>query len=76
MNNIKTVSFISTLVLILGSLNYAFAGEKELKTDTNRYVRKEYKAFKEEIENDESFTFKYLAFTKNSSAVTVEVKRK
>ncbi len=36
----------------------------------------EYKAFKEEIENDESFTFKYLAFTKNSTAVTVEVKRK
>ena len=46
MNNIKTVSFISTLVLLVGCLNYSFAGDKELKTDTNRDVRKEYKAFK------------------------------
>lgn len=33
----------------------------------------EYKAFKEEIEDDDRFSYKYLAFTKNSSGATIQV---
>jgi hypothetical protein len=36
----------------------------------------EYKAFKEEIEYDGNFSFKYLAFTKNSSGTTILVTKK
>ena len=61
MNNIKTVSFIATLILLVSCLNFAFAGEQELKTDTDRDISKEYKVFKDHhLKDIHSFKlFKY-----------------
>lgn len=35
----------------------------------------EYKAFKEEIEEDQNYSFKYMAFAKDSTAVTISVNK-
>ena len=61
MNNIKTVSFIATLILLASCLNHAFAGEQEVDTGSDRDIRKEYKTFKDHhLKDIHSFKlFKY-----------------
>ena len=68
MNNIKTVSFIAILILLASCLNYAFAGEQEIKSDIDRDIRKEYKAFKDHhLKDIHSFKlFKYKKEDKNN----------
>ena len=70
MNNIKKVSFIATLIILVSCLNFAFAGEQELKTDTDRDIRKEYKAFKDHHLKD-IHSFKLFKYKKEEKTVYV-----
>ena len=70
MNNIKTVSFIATLIMLVSCLNYAYAGEQELNADTDRDVRKEYKAFKDHHLKD-IHSFKLFKYKKEDKTVYV-----
>ena len=70
MNNIKTVSFIATLILLISCLNYAYAGEQELKSDIDRDIRKEYKAFKDHHLKD-IHSFKLFKYKKEEKTIYI-----
>tara|TARA_B100000123_G_C25726610_1_gene427230 strand:- start:490 stop:1563 length:1074 start_codon:yes stop_codon:yes gene_type:complete len=70
MNNIKTVSFIAILILLTSCLNYAFAGEQEIKTSSDREIRKEYKIFKDHHLKD-IHSFKLFKYKKGDKTVYV-----
>ena len=70
MNNIKTVLFIAILILLASCLNYAFAGEQEIKTGFDRDIRKEYKIFKDHHLKD-IHSFKLFKYKREDKTVYV-----
>ena len=70
MNNIKTVSFITIFILLASCLNYAFAGEQEIKTGFDRDIRKEYKIFKDHHLKD-IHSFKLFKYKREDKTVYV-----
>ena len=64
MNNIKTVTFIAILTLLISCLNNSYAGDFELNTEKlDRDIRKEYKSFKDHHLKD-NHSFKFFKYKK------------
>tara|TARA_B100000927_G_C16463284_1_gene468726 strand:+ start:1141 stop:2214 length:1074 start_codon:yes stop_codon:yes gene_type:complete len=70
MNNIKTVTFIAILILLISCLKNSYAGEHDLNTDTDRDIRKEYKAFKDHHLKD-IHSFKFFKYKKEDKTIYV-----
>ena len=70
MNNTKTVSFITILILLASCLNHAFADEQKIKTGSDRDIRKEYKIFKDHHLKD-IHSFKLFKYKREDKTVYV-----